>query len=205
MIVEILKFCVGAILVGLIAVGTLMIPNSDLRQTSGGIIADDDSDTSIEEGQLKASGLLELHEQFVDQFAKTQNFGSERMPRLHHFSNLPMEWTAKNDGSQWQIKSYQLVGILKSTPPRVYLDNMPPKMMFESQISLTRPLDAFEENGLTELRAGKELVVDRSNPYRLRMLGSLRAIGTCVNCHHEPEGSLLGALTYDLKRVTPGS
>jgi hypothetical protein len=205
MLIEILKFCVGAAIVGLIAVGTFMLPNSGLRTASEENGAEDALAASSEESQLMSSGLLELHERYVDQFAKTEDFGAERMPRLHHFSNLPTDWTAKDDGSHWQLKSYQLVGILKTAPPRVYMDNKPPKMLAESALMNTRVLDAFEANSLAELRAGKELVVDRSNPYRLRMLGSLRATGTCVNCHHEPEGSLLGALTYDLERVTPGS
>jgi hypothetical protein len=184
-------------------VGTLMLPDAGLGPV--GSVAD--VANSAHDNQLKASGLSELHQEFVNHFANTQDFGYERMPRMHHLSNLPADWTAKDDGTRWHIQSYQLVGIFKSPQPRVYLDNKPPKMMMISQLESAqcRPLDDFEESGLSELRAGRDLVVDRSKPNNLRVLGSLRAIGTCVNCHQEPEGSLLGAFTYDLRREIPGS
>jgi hypothetical protein len=196
MILQILKFTIGTALIGMVFVGTLMLPDGGWK--SAGAVAD--GAVSDYDGQLAATGLPELHREFVNHFANTQDFGYERMPRMHHLSNLPLEWTAKDDGTRWHIKSYYLVGIFKSPQPRVYLDNKPPKMLAQPESVQCRPLDAFEQNGLSELRAGRDLVVDRSDPARLRVLGSLRATGTCVNCHQEPAGSLLGAFTYDLDR-----
>ncbi|HEV3238428.1 MAG TPA: hypothetical protein VGZ25_15685 [Gemmataceae bacterium] len=204
MILQILKFGIGAGLVGAIAVGTLMLPETGLRLSSNVQDSAANLSNSSEDSQLEASGLLGLHQQYVERFAQTQDFGVERMPRMHHFSNLPTVWTDQNDGSSWQIKSYKLVGVLKADHPVVYVDNRPPIMVVNGDFANTRLLDDFEGRSLAELRSGKELVVDRTNPSRLRMLGALRAIGTCTNCHHEPEGSLLGAFTYDLERMIPG-
>ena len=60
----------------------------------------------------------------------------------------------------------------------------------------TRDLDLFEVTGVAELSHGKELFV-RQRDSVIRMLGALRAIESCVQCHTERKvGDLLGAFSY---------
>ena len=59
-----------------------------------------------------------------------------------------------------------------------------------------RPLDAFEEEGLSALRAG-ETIHTRDEGDRIRMLGAVRAAGQCLNCHEVQHGALLGAFSYE--------
>jgi hypothetical protein len=59
----------------------------------------------------------------------------------------------------------------------------------------------FEKEALAQLRAGAQLLV-KGQPERLQVVGAIRAMGdTCKQCHQVPEGTLMGAFTYELKRV----
>jgi hypothetical protein len=203
MLAAILKFSVGAVILGFLAVGTLMVPGVVLGPDSAAF--EEDAATSNNDSWSDANGLQMLHQKYVDQFANTQDFGMERMPIVHHFSNLPETWTAQEDGSRWQVKRYHLVGILKADPPVVYLTNGPIRMFNSQDPNNKRALDSFERSRLPNLRAGEDLAVDRSDSNRIRMLGAIRAAKNCAECHQVLEGSLLGAFSYELQRLTPGS
>ena len=205
MLAAILKFSVGAAILGFLAVGTLMVPGVVLGPDSAAFEEDAALTTSSNDYWSDANGLQMLHQKHVDQFANTQDFGVERMPIMHHFSNFAETWTAQEDGSRWQVKSYHLVGILKADPPVVYLTNGPIRMFNSQDPSNRRALDAFERSRLPNLRAGEDLAIDRSDSNRIRMLGAIRAAKNCAECHQVPEGSLLGAFSYELQRQTPGS
>jgi hypothetical protein len=76
-------------------------------------------------------------------------------------------------------------------------DNLP--RMDELREAATRPLDVFETAGLASLRGGEDLFV-RESADGLRMLGAVRSLKQCVNCHGGERGDLLGAFSYTLRR-----
>jgi hypothetical protein len=59
----------------------------------------------------------------------------------------------------------------------------------------------FEKEALAQLRSGAQLLVKQS-PERLQVVGAVRAMAdNCKSCHAVPEGTLMGAFTYELKRM----
>jgi hypothetical protein len=99
----------------------------------------------------------------------------------------------------WQLSRLYLVSLLKFETPRVYVSKSLPRME-ELKDAATRSLDEFEEEALRRLRNGEDLVV-QSRPHRTRLLGSLRAIKQCLDCHNVRRGHLLGAFSYELRRT----
>ena len=63
----------------------------------------------------------------------------------------------------------------------------------------TRPLDTFESCGLESLRQGEDLFIG-GTASELRMLGAVRSIKQCLDCHGGERGDLLGAFSYSLRR-----
>ena len=60
-----------------------------------------------------------------------------------------------------------------------------------------RTLDEFEAAGLPALERGDELFV-RDRGQERRMLGAIRAVRQCLDCHGGERGDLLGAFSYTL-------
>lgn len=101
--------------------------------------------------------------------------------------------------TDWQLSRLELVSLLKSARPRVYLSRNLPNMQ-ELDSAPTRPLDEFETNSLQKLHKGEHLVIE-SDTTEIRMLGGIRAAAQCVDCHLVQRGYLLGAFTYTLHRA----
>lgn len=101
----------------------------------------------------------------------------------------------------WKLVRLELVSLLKHETPRVYLSDYLPRMKDLSS-QRTRELSQFETDSLTKLQAGEDLQVSATAD-RIEMFGSLRASKQCRQCHQVPEGTLLGAFTYDLRRDPP--
>lgn len=100
----------------------------------------------------------------------------------------------------WVLKSLQLVSLLKHDRPQVYVSKQLPNM--QSPGTNVRNLNPFERRSLQELYAGEDLCIEgREN--QVRMLGSLRAIRQCLDCHTVDRGELLGAFSYELVRTAP--
>ena len=68
-----------------------------------------------------------------------------------------------------------------------------------SERGITRPLDGFEASSLEKLRRGEYLLVAEA-PEGVRMLGAIRSVKQCTNCHGGERGDLLGAFSYTLRR-----
>jgi hypothetical protein len=98
----------------------------------------------------------------------------------------------------WAVETVDLVSLLCHTEPVAYVSADLPRME-ELKGASTRPLDAFEASALTELRAGDLLVVSEGKG-QMRLLGAIRAIRQCVECHGCERGDLLGAFSYTLRR-----
>jgi hypothetical protein len=95
------------------------------------------------------------------------------------------------------------VSLLKSKTPAVYVSKVLPRMD-ELKDARTRPLTEFEAAALAKLRAGEDLD-SRSSLNRIHLLGSVRALKQCLECHNVQRGELLGAFSYELMRVPPRS
>ncbi len=115
----------------------------------------------------------------------------------------------------YEKAQFNLVSLLKHTPPMVYAQRPPlatDKHNVTSQsvrgdasppgYDETRALDAFEKTALTRLQGGETLVAQMAKNGTLRMLGAVRAQAACIACHDEvKEGALLGAFSYVLTPV----
>jgi hypothetical protein len=116
----------------------------------------------------------------------------------HAFSSIP-EFEHPQDQT-WRVAELALVSLLKHAEPRVYeTENLPNMQELSSATVPTRPLDEFEARALTELRTERDIVIDDQSALgEIRMLGSLRAGTSCIECHQVREGELLGAFSYRL-------
>jgi hypothetical protein len=111
----------------------------------------------------------------------------------HHFS------TNVDTGKQWRLHGLDLVGLLIHPKPVAYVSENLPRMD-ELRAAPTRELSAFESTGLKTLRDGEELYVRETPDGSVRMLGALRALKQCINCHGCARGDLLGAFSYELSK-----
>lgn len=100
----------------------------------------------------------------------------------------------------WQLSKLELVSLLKSPTPRVYLSRNLPNMK-ELANAPTRELNTFESESLAKIQNGEGLQIESDND-EIRMMGSVRAASQCVDCHTVKRGALLGAFTYVLHRTT---
>ncbi len=101
--------------------------------------------------------------------------------------------------TEWQLSKLELVSLLTSSVPRVYLSRNLPNMK-ELANARTRELNAFEMVSLAKLQSGERLIIE-SDHAEIRMLGSVRAASQCVGCHSVKRGTLLGAFSYILRRI----
>lgn len=100
-----------------------------------------------------------------------------------------------------QLVRLELVSLMKFETPRVYVSEYLPRMD-ELDEARTRELDRFESQALESLLGGED-IVDEPKRNRLRMLGSLRALTQCIECHEVERGTLLGAFSYEFRRTPP--
>ena len=111
----------------------------------------------------------------------------------------PVGHAAELDGN-WRISQLELVSLLKFDAPRVYVSKHLPQMK-ELKNASTRALSEFEADGLIDLQNGEDFAV-ASEPHRTRVLGSLRAVKQCLECHNVERGQLLGAFSYEFSQIT---
>jgi hypothetical protein len=97
----------------------------------------------------------------------------------------------------WEIKTLDLVGLVKHDHPVVYVSDKLPKMKELAQVP-TRHLDFFEQAGLEHFAKNNEPFL-RTQDGTTRMLGAIRASGDCLKCHDGKAGTVLGAFSYTLR------
>jgi hypothetical protein len=102
-----------------------------------------------------------------------------------------------SETEQWNVRTVQLVGLMKNPKPVVYDTANVPGMKGVKDMP-TRELDAFEKHALEALQAGDNLKVDRRGA-EMRVMGPIYAGKQCLGCHDKP-GEMLGAFTYVLER-----
>jgi hypothetical protein len=116
--------------------------------------------------------------------------------QAHQFHELPTL-----EEKRWQLRHLELVSLLKFDEPAVYVTDHLPRMD-DLRDAPTRPLNGFKRSHLHALQEGEDLAVD-SDPDRIFMLGSIRASKQCLQCHTAERGHLLGAFSYQFRRVAP--
>jgi len=63
----------------------------------------------------------------------------------------------------------------------------------------TRPLNSFESASLERIKKGEDLIVaDLSEGWL--MMGAIRNLQQCVQCHGGKRGDLLGAFAYSIRK-----
>lgn len=131
----------------------------------------------------------------VDRQMKARGF------EAHAFRLPPMQWDGEPRPPGWRLSRLELVSLLKHRPPAVYVSDHLPAME-ELRTAPTRPLLRFESDAIAKLVNGEDLVTAVTGERGLAMVGSIRAIADCRECHQVPVGGLLGAFTYRLKPIS---
>ncbi len=140
--------------------------------------------------------LLAAHDDNTLDFLNPVDFGYIR-DRDHVAGFRPHQFHDNPKAPEcWRVNRLELVGILKHDEPVVYLSANFPRMD-ELREAPARPLDGFERESLAKLRRGEDLIVQET-PQQMRMLGSIRALHQCLDCHGVQRGELLGAFSYQL-------
>lgn len=144
----------------------------------------------------QSDALRRLHFAGLADFVNVKGFGYVKDRnhvagfRSHRFSESPAL-----DGGM-RLQRLELVSLLLHEKPVVYVSNELPRMADFKKAS-TRSLSEFEAKGLGELQSGEDLFV-RESPDGLLMLGAIRSVKQCIQCHGGERGDLLGAFSYGL-------
>lgn len=118
----------------------------------------------------------------------------------HGLREVPKVEEPASKQHRWLIKRVELVSLIMHDEPVVYVSKNLPRMQ-ELRGASTRPLTAFEKGALERLGTGDDLKVS-SSPNHIQLVGAIRAVKQCLNCHDARRGDLLGAFSYLLERST---
>ncbi|MBT6156934.1 MAG: hypothetical protein HOL01_18910 [Planctomycetaceae bacterium] len=119
----------------------------------------------------------------------------------HQFGRTPQFPAKERHTDDWRVVRLELVSLLKHDTPVVYVSKNLPRMDKLADAP-TRPLDEMELTALPQLRRERDVVIEHETNV-IQMLGSIRASKTCLKCHSVKRGALLGAFTYELRRLKP--
>jgi len=121
------------------------------------------------------------------------------LPTVHQ--PAPVNQAAKGapvEKVTWKVERMELISLLKHKQPLAYVTGNLPRME-DVEDAGTRGLNTFESDGLKQLVAGEDVVI-QAHANRLTMIGSVRATQNCLKCHSVKRGQLLGAFSYDIVR-----
>jgi len=136
--------------------------------------------------------------------SSVKNFLSPRTlePKTDARSFAIVRDESKYDRSKkvWEAKSIDLIGLVKSDTPVVYLSEKVAEWDGHGEVP-TRPVDEFELAGLHALAKGDNLF-GRTRDGVIRLLGAVRAETSCIACHEDKQvGDLLGAFSYVVREA----
>ena len=144
----------------------------------------------------KVRDFFGFHVGSIGNFANSKSFGYFVNRRKvagfapHAFESEPKPQVP------YTLERLELVGLVRNLEPAVYVSEFLPRMT-ELNSVVTRPVDGFEAAGLKRLAAGEDLVANAVGP-KVRLLGAIRNMAACVECHGGQRGDLLGAFSYRL-------
>lgn len=103
------------------------------------------------------------------------------------------------NSERFSLEKLELMGLLLHESPVVYeTDGMPDMESIAKGEIATRALNSFEADSLGKLRNGESLVIENGGE-KLLMVGAVRAIDQCSECHQSNPGDLLGAFSYEFR------
>ncbi len=149
----------------------------------------------------KVRDFFGFHVGSIGNFANIKSLGYFKNPREvagfvpHAFESEPKPQVP------YELERLELVGLVRHPEPAVYVSEFLPRMT-ELDAVTTRPADGFEAVGLKRLAAGEDLVANAVGS-KVRLLGAIRNMAACVECHGGQRGDLLGAFSYRLAETTP--
>ena len=147
---------------------------------------------------LKLDPLQALHLSSIVDFVSPRGFGLI-VSRQKVAGFIPHQFSTVPSAEHWKVRTLELVGLLMHDDPVVYVSDALPRMD-KVREAKTRRLNTFEEAGLLRLQEGDDSFF-RETGEDILMLGAVRSIDQCVQCHGGERGDLLGAFTYHLRRV----
>lgn len=112
----------------------------------------------------------------------------------HGFREVVKTNGYRQDHGPWTLVRLELVSLLKHQPAAVYVSEHLPAMD-ELRGAPTRPATTFETQSIDKLRNGDDIAFE-IHGQEMQMVGAIRAITECRNCHRIQEGGLLGAFSY---------
>jgi hypothetical protein len=128
------------------------------------------------------------------QFSYVPNARKDRKPK-----SLDFNGATEPDAENLKLQTLDLIGLVVHDGPVAYVSNNLPRMDELRQAPL-RELNPFESAGLRALKSGEDLFVREMPDGNVRMLGAVRALSQCINCHGGARGDLLGAFSYELSK-----
>ena len=161
-----------------------------------GILHDDIDPTGDAVPDAKVRDFFNFHAGSIGSFVNFKGFGYLKSRREvagftpHAFESEPKPQVP------YKLERLELVGLVRNPEPAVYVSEFLPRMT-ELDAVTTRPADGFEATALTKLAAGEDLVANAVGS-KVRLLGAVRNMTACVECHGGQRGDLLGAFSYRL-------
>ena len=161
-----------------------------------GRVRDDLDPTGDALPDAKVRNFFGFHAGSIGNFVNFKGFGYVRSRREvagftpHAFESEPKPQVP------YTLERLELVGLVRNQEPAVYVSEFLPRMA-ELGTLATRPADGFEAAGLKRLAAGEDLVANAVGS-KVRLLGAIRNMTACVECHGGQRGDLLGAFSYRL-------
>ena len=184
------------------------MPQPGFRSSSAATWDEVGKEIPVEKAEPVELRLRAMHMESMDsEFLDPMRFGYFKDLRhvagfsSHRFSRVPTGSSAKGlpPHEDWRVQRLDLVGLVLHPKPVAYVsENLP--AMDELRKAPTRELNAFESTGLKALRESEELFVREMPDGSVRMLGALRALKQCAECHGCARGELLGAFSYELSK-----
>ena len=113
-------------------------------------------------------------------------------------------WVEADNQGEWRLDQLDLIGAVLHDPPAVYVSEHLPTME-DLHDTPTRVLSEFESESMQSLYGESDLEIEEElveGGLHVRMVGALRAAESCTACHDRPRGSLLGAFSYKLVRLS---
>ena len=164
-----------------------------------GTLRDDLDSTGDAVPDAKLLDFFGLHAGSIGSFVNSKGFGYLKSRReVAGFVPHAFESEPKPD-KPYVLERLELVGLVRNPEPAVYVSEFLPRMT-ELEAIATRPADGFEAAALKKLVAGEDLVANAVGS-QVRLLGAIRNMAACVECHGGRRGDLLGAFSYRLSET----
>jgi hypothetical protein len=161
-----------------------------------GVFRDEIEPTGDAMPDAKVRDFFGFHASSIGSFINFKGFGYLKSRReVAGFTPHVFEREPK-PAVPYTLERLELVGLVRNPEPAVYVSEFLPRMV-ELETMVTRPADGFEAAGLKKLAAGEDLVANAVGP-KVRLLGAIRNMTACVDCHGGRRGDLLGAFSYRL-------